>query len=313
MERHSQILGVMIVALFVLSQVLPLPSHSVAASLNDEELQYYTDYISYNLDQKGIVITPEQAEGIVRQAYSIAVALFGDNAAQCTYYQEKLLQDYVQVAGEDVIIIYNPGGMGRASIKYDPQWGEVAGHMKTMLEEKGYSAAILDYKRTANGIIQGMMELKDFVNAYPVKSEWLSTEIKFLLQNTPSTKIILTGVSQGAAYINEVMKRLEGEPLAAQRVVCVEAGVPFYYKAGIASGQILELCDNGMGEDSLVTGDMGSLISTYVLAPLKWCVSYLKGIPVDPIDCCHNPGHDYYWVYPGVEYPITAFLEQHFN
>ena len=151
-------------------------------------------------------------------------------------------------------------------------------------------------------------EIKESLNSFRTKAQRLATEVEFLTTNISDVKVIITGISQGAGYTNEVMKLLREN----NQVYAIQAGLPFYYQES-TSERVLNLSHNGISPDALSEGNEWGLAKAYLSAPFEWVAYRLQGKQVSFADCARVPGHEYYWNYPQVRDQITIFLENNFN
>jgi pimeloyl-ACP methyl ester carboxylesterase len=140
------------------------------------------------------------------------------------------------------------------------------------------------------------------------KIEVLAAGIDFLTQQLPESKIILVGLSQGAAFSSEVMKLLSDNPQAYS----IEAGIPFYTEPFQSERNFVINC-NGITPDALSEGNFGGLAQAYLSAPFKWLSSKIQGKEIKrPGDYIQIPGHDYRLDQPEVSSQITEFLTDNF-
>ena len=153
-----------------------------------------------------------------------------------------------------------------------------------------------------------MSELQELLTGFPTKASDQVQVVEFLTQNRPNLKVIVTGLSQGGAYTNEVAKLLKSN----DQVYGIAAGVPFFYSE-IESDKTLVLEDNGIESDALKEGDAPALVKTTIGAYVEWLWHGLDGGPLGAGAYYEPPGHDYHWEDPGVYPLISDFLECHFS
>lgn len=159
-----------------------------------------------------------------------------------------------------------------------------------------------------------MRDLKDqtrfFFKGKSFKVERMAAELKFITQYLNNIKIILIGVSQGAAFGNAVMSQLDG----AGQIYSIELGMPFFYKSRrVVTERTLAVDSNGLMPDALMEWDLKVIVKTYIAAVFRWIKYWLKGKPVKFTRCINVPGHDYNWQYPEVRQQVGRFVEANFG
>jgi len=109
----------------------------------------------------------------------------------------------------DVVLIFNPGGWGHTSLEKDPGWKEILEKTRGELENRGYKTAILE-------------ELRQKSPLSSLSPENTVMRIKQLTELFPNLKIILTGRSTGASFIENVLRALPENT----QVLAIEATRP---------------------------------------------------------------------------------------
>jgi len=136
----------------------------------------------------------------------------------------------------------------------------------------------------------------------------MADEVNLLTESNSDCKVILLSTSNGAIFVNEVMKHLEDNP----RVYSIQTSRLFWYRDSTAQRSLL-INGNGETRDMLTTkGMFWSIIRENALRipttekPLGGSVMlgnrYLKA-----------PGHEYMWEQPGVRSEIVSFLHTNFE
>jgi len=161
---------------------------------------------------------------------------------------------------------------------------------------------VIDFTRSEDNLLGKLAEFREIFTSFAFKGKILAGAIEFLTQNIPHLKVIVTGISSGAGYANEVMKLLSQK----DQVYALEAGLPFPY-GEVETENILILNNE---EDALAQGDKWQLACAYLSAPFKWIASKLRGEDKSLAWCVETPGHDYEWERPYVSPRIIAFLEE---
>ena len=302
MRRSLVLLGVIV--LCYAYSILPPLTH-LRPSTGDRDR--WVSYLVQGLDQKGTPITEEEALVRVNQAHDVAASDFPRNKTKRVEFVDRALQLFVDTADADVLIIHNSGGWGRTPYTGDRQWGPVEREIQALLEEEGYTAVISSFVRTQSSPLGIMEEFQELLLCFPTKAKVQSEAVRFVLQARPNLKVLVTGLSQGGAYSNEVLKQLE----ANDQVYGIAAGVPFYY-CDVDTTKSLVLQNNGRETDALKDGDAPALVTSLVKAFLKWAWHGLDGGPLGVGAYYTPPGHRYRWSYPGVAEPITGFIEENF-
>jgi hypothetical protein len=302
MRRSLILLGV-IVLCYAYSLLPPLTHLRPSAGDRDR----WVSYLIQGLDEKGTAITEEEALAYVKQAHDVAASDFPRNKGKRVEFVDRALELFVETAGADVLIIHNSGGWGRTPYNLDRQWGPVEREIEAILAEQGYTSVISSFVRTQNTPIGIVEELQELLLCFPTKAKVQSEAVRFVTEARPNLRVLITGLSQGGAYTNEVLKQLG----ANDQVYGIAAGVPFYY-CDVDTPKSLVLQNNGRETDALKDGDAPALLTSVIKALLKWCVHGLDGGPLGVGAYYAPPGHRYRWSYPGVAEPITGFIEGSF-
>ncbi len=249
----------------------------------------------------------EIPEAVVEDASAMAIELYGDYQDKYDEYVDQLLTAYVEVKDQDFVVIFNPGGWGTKILENSPGWTGICEGITLKLDELGYSALMLDYRRTTRSLRGINKELVELFAVYPSKAENLARRVEFLTRNVPDLKIIVAGESVGAVISDTVMNKLQENP----RVYSIQTGPPFWHKQ-MAPERTLVLDTNGHIPDAFSQGDIPSMLITSLKA--------LVGIPLTEDEengrifyFVRAPGHDYRWQYPGVCLKITDFLKRNFS
>jgi hypothetical protein len=301
--RRSLVLLAVILLCFCFSVLRPADPPPLAAA----DLDRCANDLVQDLAQQGEVITKTEAEAYVKEAHCIASALFAGQPQACAEFRDTILQTFVDTAGADAVILYNPGGWGRMGMDKDGQWAPVVVQAEALLEERGYNTVTQTFLRTSSTFFGVLEEFQELLFCFPTKAREQADLVTFLTENRPEVQVVITGLSQGGAYTNEVSKLLESN----ERVCSIAAGVPFYYLESV-SNNTLVLDNNGVEADALKDGDATALLSCTVSAYRSWLWNGLDGGPLGVGAYYNPPGHDYHWEEPGVGPIVTGFLRYHF-
>ncbi len=128
---------------------------------------------------------------------------------------------------EDIVIIFNSGGWGDTPVeKAEDLTPIVKGVEKTLLE-KGYKSIVIPYERTKNGFLAKIRGAREMFGYFQSQSDELAGGVKTFLENNPGKKIIMVGLSNGASFIDETMKKLDN---FRNSVLAFEIWPPFWQK-----------------------------------------------------------------------------------
>jgi len=202
-----------------------------------------------------------------------------------------------------VVIIFNSGGLGYTPLEKATDFAPIVLEIKNTLQEWGYNSLIVSYQRTENNFWGKIWGIREVLNSFKNQSQELAREIEWLVKNNPQTKIIITGLSNGGAFVEETFKDLSQE--AKSSVYVIEAGVPFWQKIDQSSQNILRL--NNGGKDSLAKGKIKTLIFSFLKAPFKLLISSLSREKISFSEAMRVPGHEYQWKEVSPE--IISFLK----
>jgi len=227
------------------------------------------------------------------------VFLFGPEVVPENFQPQEILEISQNT---DVIIIFNSGGWGDTPFEEAKDFAPIIEGIQETLEDLGYNSLVIPYKRTKNDFLGKIAGAKDFLSSFKSSSEVLAEKVEFLNKNLPDKKIIIAGLSAGGALVDETLEKVSPQI----QVYAIAAGVPFWHD-NFESENILLLDNNG--KDSLVKGDIKSLISALVKTPFKWIFSKLNGENLTFSKALQAPGHEYSWSSPEVRAQIVFFLE----
>lgn len=211
-------------------------------------------------------------------------------------------------SGEDVIIIFNPGGWGNTPLKEADDFAPIIKGIQKTLNEWGYNSVVIPYYRTKRSLIGKISGAKDFFSSFKFSSGTLAKEVEFLAREKPKDKIIIAGLSNGGALVEETMEKISAK--AKNSVYGIVAGVPFWAKPP-NSDHILKLDNNG--KDSLSGGEIKYLILSLFRAPFKWVSAKINGENLTFSRAIQAPGHEYSWSSLRIKHQIVTFLESKFR
>ncbi len=250
-------------------------------------------------------LSPEEEAG------RLAVQLFQDDDKKRGRFSSRLLDIYNKVKDKDFLLIHNPGGWGTTHFENLLQWERsIVEGVEATIEKLGYSRVLIQYFRTDSGYREIVRDIREQTQFFNSKAKIMSAEIEFLIRHIDKLKIIMIGVSQGAAFSNAVSQQMNG----CGRVYNIELGMPFPYKSKrMITERTLALDSNGLMPDSLMEWDVPTILKTYLSAPFRWMKHRLQGKEVKFSYCINVPGHDYNWDYPEVQSQVEDFLKVNFG
>jgi pimeloyl-ACP methyl ester carboxylesterase len=244
------------------------------------------------------------------EAYRLARQLFGTEEAS-TDFANQLLDVCTKAAGKDFLIVHNPGGWGRARLDQCLEWerGLVNG-IKAAMGEMGYNLLLTQYFRSGMGWREQMWDLREQFLFFAFKASVMAAWLQFIMTRAKTIKVILVGVSQGAAFSSAVMQQLGGH----YPVYSIELGFPFQYKSRrVLTERTLVVEGDGLRHDDLVQGNLWVGAGILMEAPFKWIWHRLRGRRVALAHCVTAPGHEYDWANPEIRGRIGDFLEANFG
>jgi len=219
------------------------------------------------------------------------------------------IQEFLNSASQnDVIIIFNSGGWGNTPLEKAKDLSPIIEGIQKTLNEWGLSSIIIPFNRTKNTFSGKITGIKDFLSAFDFSSEIFAQYLETLTKNFPDKKIIVAGLSNGAAFVTKTYEKISGE--IKDSVYTIAVGTPFWIKTP-SSDNILQLDNNG--RDSLAKGDTKLLAITLIKAPFKWILAKIKGQNLTFSQALRVPGHEYSWSSPEVGPQIVNFLENKFR
>ena len=244
------------------------------------------------------------------EAYHLARQLFGSEEA-VTDFANQVLDVCARARGKDFLIVHNPGGWGHARLDQCLGWERsIVEGIKGVIEEMGYSLLLTQYFRSGRGWREQMRDLREQFRFFAPKAEVMAGWLRFILTHVNDIKVILVGISQGAAFSSAVMRQLGG----LYPVYSIELGFPFQYKSRrIITPRTLAMDSNGVRPDVLAQGNFRVGARILMAAPFKWVWYRLRGRRVAFAHCVSAPGHEYDWGNPEIQKPIRDFLKTYFG
>jgi pimeloyl-ACP methyl ester carboxylesterase len=245
----------------------------------------------------------EEADRLARQ-------LFGSEEAG-TDFANHVLDICARARGKDFLIVHNPGGWGHARLDQCLEWERsIVEGIRGVIEEMGYSLLLTQYFRSGTGWREQMRDLREQFRFFAPKAGVMASWLRFILTHLDDIKVILVGISQGAAFSSAVLRQLGGR----YPVYSIELGFPFQYKSWrIITPRTLVMDSNGVRPDILAQGNLRVGARILMAAPFKWMWYRLRRKRVAFAHCVNAPGHEYDWSNPEIQKPIRDFLKTCFG
>ncbi len=246
-----------------------------------------------------------------QEANHLAKQLYGDKDKKVISLTKWLTDICNRTQGKDFLLIHNPGGWGTTHLENLLQWERsIVEGVSTTIERLGYNRLLVQYFRTNRGWQEILGDAKEQTRFFTTKAKIMAAELRFITQHFDNLKIVIIGVSQGAAFSNAVLQYLDG----SERVFSIELGTPFPYKSRrVITEKTLALDSNGLMPDALMEWNVPIIFKTYASAPFRWLKYKLQGKKIKFTYCINLPGHDYNWDYPEVQRQVEEFLNLNFG
>ncbi len=241
----------------------------------------------------------------------LASQFFSDDMAKHASFTSRLLDIYINARDKDFLLIHNPGGWGTTPLERTLQWERsIVEGVHATIDRLGYTSLLRQYFRTGQGIRERIMDFREQTRFFLNKAKLMSAELKFITEHLKNLRVIVIGVSQGAAFSNAVMQNT-GEN---ERITSIELGLPFPYEnRRLITENILAVNSNGLMPDAVMEWNVFTMLKMFSFAPFRWIIYRLKGKRIKLSYCVNMPGHDYNWEYPEVQRQIEEFLYTNFG
>lgn len=246
-----------------------------------------------------------------KEATRLAEQLFGDDSQKRTSFTRRLLDICTLAQGKDFIVFHNPGGWGNTPLVRSQQWERsiIEGIAET-IEKLGYSRVLRQYFRTGRGWMEIMRDIREQARFFATKARIMAAELKFITRHFNTLKVVMVGISQGAAFSNAVMQSCR----ELEQIHSIELGLPFPYKSRRAiTEKTLAIDSNGLMPDAMMEWDIATILKAFSGAPFRWIKYQLQRKPIKFTYCINVPGHEYNWESPEVQRQIIDFLNLNFG
>jgi hypothetical protein len=241
--------------------------------------------------------------------------LFGKNIKKRTALTNRLLDICSRVQDKDFLLIHNPGGLGSTPLEGLLEWERsIVDGVVTTIERLGYSCPLVQYFRSDNTWWAHIRDTKEqarfLFKGQSQKIKEMAAELKFIAEHFSNLKILLIGVSQGAAFSNAVIRQTS----ELGRVYSIELGLFFpHMPRRVITERTLAIDNNGIIPDPIAHRNLRVSFKAYITAPSRWIKYRIEGKPQNFTRCINAPGHDYNWTYPEVRRQVEEFLEIKFG
>ncbi len=200
-----------------------------------------------------------------------------------------------------VVIMAHIGGWGNVRVEdaHDilPTIEGIREHLRT----RGISSILVPFYRARGGFFGKLRTITEMFELHHSDENRLPGEIDRFLSRHPRQRIVMVGLSNGAAFADEVMQRLSDS--AQGRVCAIELGAPFLNP--VNAGEAVLRLDNH-GDDPVATGEYWTLMRVRVGGMLGRAFDRLTDRERT------KPGafvaeHEYSW--PAVRQEVVSFLD----
>jgi hypothetical protein len=201
-----------------------------------------------------------------------------------------------------VVILVHVGGWGNVRIENADDIRPTIGGVKEYLNSRGISSVLVPYYRARGGLLGKLVTLSELFELHHSDADRLCHEVQRFLRRHPQQRLIMVGLSNGAAFADEVMERL---PDTIQNRVCaIEVGPPFLSPSD--AGESVLRIDNH-GEDPVATGDYWVLLRVRIEGLVRGVSAGLTGRE-SPKAGAFVAKHEYSW--PNARTEVTGFLDR---
>jgi len=214
----------------------------------------------------------------------------------------RIFEEELMKAGKesDVVIIFNSGGWGTVPFDRAFDFSPIINETKKIIESHNRKVSVVQYYRTGESFFVKIASLRDVLFNFPDSSRVFADRVEEFLRANPDDKVIMAGLSNGAAFVDAAMADLGKDK---DSVLAIELGAPFW-KKNTKGENILALNNQA---DILANGRLGQILFTLIKIPFVWAYSNLSGKHVSFFEVMHIDGHDYSW--PEVKVKLTDFVE----
>ena len=254
----------------------------------------------HNEDNLPKMTEPDLA--LVEEASHLAEQLFGDDTKKCASFTDRLLDICTRAKDKDFLLVHNPGGWGTTKLEHLLQWERsIVEGISATIQRLGYTQVLIQYFRSGHSWWAHMRDVKEearfFLKGESSKVGIMAAELKFIAQHINNLKVILIGVSQGAAFGNAVMR----QPGELPQVYSIELGICYPHMSWRAvTERTLAIDSNGLMPDLMIHRNLKARFKAFIAGFFRWFKHRLQGKPAKFTHLINLPG---YIPLPGVTSP----------
>lgn len=228
---------------------------------------------------------------------------------------DHLVNVCAQAKGKEFLLIHNPGGWGSTPLNELLEWERsIVDGVSDTIKGMGYCCEPIQFFRSGYSYWARMFDMQEqmrfLFKGQMKKSIVQAAELRFIAGHFKDLKIVLIGVSQGAAFSNAVMRQIPD----LKQIYSIELGLFFpHMSRRVITERTLAIDDNGIVPDPMAHRNLWVGFKAYLTAPSRWLKHRLDGHPQKFTYCVNAPGHDYNWQYLGVRHRVEDFLMAKFG
>lgn len=189
-----------------------------------------------------------------------------------------------------VLILTVTGGWGTAPLDKEFSLVPVVTGVCSLLRETGMTYSVAQFRRTPADDRCRIAAAAEVLGLLHPTSHRLAQELNACCRREPHPRLILIGLSNGAAFVNEVIGALD--PGVAPGVLGIELGTPFWIYRRELSNSLH--CDNS-GQDPLAAGQIDILAPVVAQGLFSFVCSQVADEEFRPEPVFHFPNHAYTW------------------
>ena len=203
----------------------------------------------------------------------------------------------------DVLIVSHAGGWGNVPLKYADDLRPIVLGTGGYLQSRGLRTKVIQCDRLPATPLGEFIMTAELWGLHNTCARRHARRLEGVLRKHPDLRVVMVGLSNGAAFANAVMAQLED--WAFDRAISVECGPPVYYLP-VESDRSLTIIKQG--EDPLFSGVPDQVLSNTVGVLAGMVVSLLSGSPLSFQAALRESGHEYLW--PEIAPEVTGFIDR---
>jgi hypothetical protein len=174
---------------------------------------------------------------------------------------------------------------------------------KEYLETRGLRTKVIEYDRLPASPLARLVITAELWGLHSTGARRCARRLERVMSKHHDLRVVMVGLSNGAAFANSVMAQLED--WTSGRVISVECGPPVYYLP-VESDRILTVIRQG--EDPLFSERPDVVLSNTLGILVGMVVSLLNGSPLSFEAALRESGHEYPW--PEIAAEVTGFIDR---